>query len=126
VTWIGPVVIAGPPLPVPVGAVLLGGKLVSTPSAEDVALGSSEVAEVSLEDDEVGVGVPGPIGLGAVSVFAGACTWLVTLANIVGVGCVWVATTTFSVAGTGMTDTVLVEGSTSGCGVCTEQKLINC
>lgn len=91
-----------------------------------VGTGFCEAVPVVLGDGAVGGSVLEAMGLGEVFVFADACTWLVTLATTVGVGSVCVSTTTLLVAGMGITDTVLVEGSTTGCAVCTEQKSISC
>lgn len=105
----GPLLVADPLPP----TVLLGGRLVSSPPAVALEKGADAAALL--------------IATGAVFVFGG--TWLVTCTLLVGVGSVSVATTTFCVASTGTTVSVLVLAAAlpcSGCADCTWQNEMNC
>jgi len=113
------------------GLVTCAGRLVEAPPAVFVVLGDV-VAEPEPEPEPGtwlfvlgdGLFVPGE-GLTGTGLLEAAGTWEVIATETVGLGAVWVATTTLCVAGCGITVAVEVDCPSSGWALCAEQNEIN-
>jgi len=110
--------------------VTCAGRLVAAPAAVFVVLGEGEAGAGLLGEGFTGAGLLGEGFAGAgllgegftgTGLFEAAGTCDVIATETVGLGAVWVATTTLCVAGTGMTVAVEVEASISGCAGSAEQ-----